>query len=159
MILLYGLHPGHANHHVSWQIEDIMFTGDIAGIQVDDSPIIPPCPPPDIDLEKWQQSILLIQSLRLSKLYLAHFGELKHPIYEYLDLLSDKLFEQSEWIRQKLLAGLELPELHTEFKNYIFKSYKKDGISDKDIERFEVMNPVSSNVLGFVRYWNKLAGI
>ncbi len=23
--------PGHANHHIAWQMDDVVFTGDVAG--------------------------------------------------------------------------------------------------------------------------------
>ena len=29
------------------------FTGDVAGVQIGDGPVLPPTPPPDIDIELW----------------------------------------------------------------------------------------------------------
>ncbi|MDH3815469.1 MAG: MBL fold metallo-hydrolase, partial [Acidobacteriota bacterium] len=49
--------PGHANHHVAWQIGDAVATGDVAGVRFPGAThVLPPLPPPDIDVEKWWQS-------------------------------------------------------------------------------------------------------
>src|SRR5690606_16623004 len=40
--------PGHAIHHIAWQINDLIFTGDVAGVKIGAGPVQPPCPPPDI---------------------------------------------------------------------------------------------------------------
>ena len=45
--------PGHASHHIACRFNDVIFTGDIAGAKIHNGPVLPACPPPDIDLEKW----------------------------------------------------------------------------------------------------------
>ena len=42
--------PGHAKHHLAWQLDDMLFTGDVAGVKIEKGPVMPPCPPPDIDI-------------------------------------------------------------------------------------------------------------
>ena len=52
--------PGHASHHVSYFSADtgIAFVGDTAGIKiVENGYVLPPTPPPDIDLEAWDESL------------------------------------------------------------------------------------------------------
>src|SRR5262249_39730544 len=49
--------PGHASHHVSYFSRDtgIAFVGDTAGVRLQAGQyILPPTPPPDIDLEAWR---------------------------------------------------------------------------------------------------------
>jgi glyoxylase-like metal-dependent hydrolase (beta-lactamase superfamily II) len=51
--------PGHASHHVTFfdRSSGVAFVGDTAGIRRGDgSYIMPPTPPPDIDLEAWRVS-------------------------------------------------------------------------------------------------------
>src|SRR3984885_10730403 len=44
--------PGHASHHVSYLHEGTAFVGDVGGIRiVPGAPVVPPTPPPDIDVE------------------------------------------------------------------------------------------------------------
>jgi glyoxylase-like metal-dependent hydrolase (beta-lactamase superfamily II) len=54
--------PGHASHHVSYFDADsgVAFVGDTAGIRMPGSVVIPPTPPPDIDLERWRDSLAAI---------------------------------------------------------------------------------------------------
>ena len=48
--------PGHASHHVAYLHESgTAFTGDVAGMRIPGtSLVLAPTPPPDIDIEKWQ---------------------------------------------------------------------------------------------------------
>ena len=47
--------PGHAQHHVVYLHEPTRtaFCGDVAGVQIGGGPVLPPTPPPDIDLDAW----------------------------------------------------------------------------------------------------------
>ena len=51
--------PGHAWHHVSYLDADgTLYAGDAAGVRIaPGSFVLPPCPPPEIDLEAWEQTI------------------------------------------------------------------------------------------------------
>ena len=52
--------PGHASHHVSYFSGDtgIAFVGDTAGVRLQTGRfVLPPTPPPDIDLEAWRDSL------------------------------------------------------------------------------------------------------
>jgi glyoxylase-like metal-dependent hydrolase (beta-lactamase superfamily II) len=58
--------PGHASHHVSYLHEatGTAFVGDVGGVRIDGGPIVPPTPPPDIDLEAWRASLDLVAGWR-----------------------------------------------------------------------------------------------
>src|SRR5688572_3930113 len=51
--------PGHASHHVSYfdRSSGVAFVGDTAGVSVHGGYILPPTPPPDIDVELWSSSV------------------------------------------------------------------------------------------------------
>jgi glyoxylase-like metal-dependent hydrolase (beta-lactamase superfamily II) len=68
--------PGHAIHHVAYLHEEtgIAFAGDVAGVRIGDGPILPPTPPPDIDVEAWHRSIDLLSAWEPSALAITHFG-------------------------------------------------------------------------------------
>jgi glyoxylase-like metal-dependent hydrolase (beta-lactamase superfamily II) len=61
-------------HHIAWQLDDILFTGDVAGVKIGSGPVVPPCPPPDIHLEDWKKSLELIEKINPKALYLTHYG-------------------------------------------------------------------------------------
>jgi glyoxylase-like metal-dependent hydrolase (beta-lactamase superfamily II) len=74
--------PGHASHHVSYfdSSENTAFVGDTAGVRIEDAfLLLPATPPPDIDLEIWQDSLDAIAERRPERLFLTHFGYVKDP--------------------------------------------------------------------------------
>jgi glyoxylase-like metal-dependent hydrolase (beta-lactamase superfamily II) len=68
--------PGHASHHVSYLHEatGTAFVGDVGGVRIDGGPIVPPTPPPDIDLEAWRASLDLVGGWSAQRLAVTHFG-------------------------------------------------------------------------------------
>jgi glyoxylase-like metal-dependent hydrolase (beta-lactamase superfamily II) len=68
--------PGHASHHVSYLHEPTgtAFVGDVGGVRVEGGPIIPPTPPPDIDLELWHASLDTVAAWQPERLAVTHFG-------------------------------------------------------------------------------------
>ncbi len=58
--------PGHASHHVSYFSAEtgVAFVGDTAGVRlVPGAFVMPPTPPPDIDLESWRDSLSIIEGV------------------------------------------------------------------------------------------------
>lgn len=68
--------PGHAQHHVSFLHEEtgIAFVGDVGGVRIGRGPVIPPTPPPDIDLEAWNRSLDVVAGWMPSSLAVTHYG-------------------------------------------------------------------------------------
>lgn len=101
--------PGHASHHVSfWDAKSrIAFVGDNAGICIESKPyLLPPTPPPDIDLELWNASLDTIASWRPERLFLTHFGYVDNPA-EHIRLYRDRLREWAA-LAQRLLDSTDL---------------------------------------------------
>ena len=67
--------PGHASHHIAYAIgEQDIVCGDVGGIRITGGPPVPPCPPPDIDLVAWRNSIDILLEEKPKTLHVAHFG-------------------------------------------------------------------------------------
>ena len=68
--------PGHASHHVSYLHEPTgtAFVGDVGGVRIEGGPIIPPTPPPDIDVELWHASLDTVAAWDPARLAMTHFG-------------------------------------------------------------------------------------
>ncbi len=68
--------PGHASHHVSFLHEPTgsALVGDTAGVRIADGPILPPTPPPDVDLEAWHVSLRTIAAWAPERLAVTHYG-------------------------------------------------------------------------------------
>jgi glyoxylase-like metal-dependent hydrolase (beta-lactamase superfamily II) len=74
--------PGHASHHVVYLHEETgdAFVGDVAGVRVPPSPFtLAPTPPPDIDVERWNASLDLLEEWAPARLCLTHFGVVDSP--------------------------------------------------------------------------------
>ena len=109
--------PGHAVHHVAWQVDTALICGDVAGVKIEDGPVVPPCPPPDINLEIWRESIALIRGLGLESLYLTHWGPIT-AIDEHLDSLDAILSDWAQWILERWQSGESVELMTPAFQKY-----------------------------------------
>ncbi|NQZ75509.1 MAG: MBL fold metallo-hydrolase [Ekhidna sp.] len=146
--------PGHAKHHIAWQLKDTIFTGDVAGVKIEGGPVVPPCPPPDINIEDWIHSIDLILSKNPNTLVLTHFGEEQNPNI-HMQELKEILEDWSKWMKAQWEAGKSNEEITPEFMAYTAEQLKSRGVSDHGIKQYELANPSWMSVAGLVRYWKK----
>ncbi len=94
--------PGHASHHVCYFHEEsgTAFVGDVAAVRIPPSNlVVPPTPPPDIDIETWLESIATVESWRPERLALTHFGQVDDPI-EHLQAVRARLREEADLARE-----------------------------------------------------------
>ena len=146
--------PGHARHHIAWMMGDILFSGDVAGVKIGDGPVVPPCPPPDINLEDWNQSIDLVLEKNLSKIYLTHFDAIEN-IDQHLSDLKVILNDWAYWIKEKWESGLSAEEITPEFSSYTADQLRQKGVNEHGVEQYEAANPSWMSVAGLIRYWKK----
>jgi glyoxylase-like metal-dependent hydrolase (beta-lactamase superfamily II) len=89
--------PGHASHHVCYLHEGsgTAFVGDIAAVRIPPSNlVVPPTPPPDIDVELWEESIGIVEGWRPERLGVTHFGAIEDPP-EHLRVVRERLREEA----------------------------------------------------------------
>lgn len=146
--------PGHAKHHIAWKLENAIFTGDVAGVKIESGPVVPPCPPPDINLEDWGESIEKILAENPENLILTHFGQVDNP-KEHLNELRVILHDWANWIKDKWQAGLSNEEITPLFMEYTAQQLREKGVSEEGIKQYEAANPAWMSVAGLVRYWTK----
>jgi glyoxylase-like metal-dependent hydrolase (beta-lactamase superfamily II) len=84
--------PGHASHHVSYLHEPTgtALVGDVAGCRIADGPVLPPTPPPDVDLEAWHASLRTVASWSPERLAITHFGTWD-DVASHLETMHDAL--------------------------------------------------------------------
>jgi glyoxylase-like metal-dependent hydrolase (beta-lactamase superfamily II) len=93
--------PGHASHHVSYfhPGSGRAFVGDTAAVRIPPSDyVLPPTPPPDVDLEAWNASLDAILDWRPGSLGLTHFGAVDDP-EEHVEVVRARLAEQAQRAR------------------------------------------------------------
>jgi glyoxylase-like metal-dependent hydrolase (beta-lactamase superfamily II) len=93
--------PGHASHHVCYLHEEsgTAFVGDVAAVLIPGTNlVVPPTPPPDIDIETWKGSIGIVEDWRPDRLAITHFGAIDSPA-EHLATVRERLDQEAELAR------------------------------------------------------------
>lgn len=145
---------GHASHHHVYLVEDSLFSGDIGGMRARNGPVIPPTPPPDINVELWYESIEKIQKINPKRIYPTHFGAYD-DVSNHINNLAKYLDKLSECVGQLIKEGKNEEEITTDFERYYHNLF---GSSDSDeiaYECYEAADPHWMNLGGLMRYWNK----
>jgi len=146
--------PGHAVHHNAYLVEGVAFTGDVGGVAVGGGPVLPPTPPPDIDLAAWSRSIERLRAARPDALYPTHFGRVENPD-EALDGLGRELSAWADFVRAGLAAGKDEAALVPEFEEWLEGRLVVAGVPAEGREAYRTALPFAMNVGGLVRYWQK----
>lgn len=147
---------GHAQHHNAYWLgsERLLFAGDIAGVAIGSGPVLPPCPPPDLDIEAWHSSIIKIQQLGLEQLCLTHFGLFTNP-KSHLQELGDRLSAWAEWIKDALRSGKSEEAIVPDFQRFTEQEILRSGVGLKEAAVYEQADPAAMSVTGLSRYWKK----
>ena len=150
--------PGHASHHVAFwhSASRIALVGDNAGIRVRGySFLLPATPPPDIDLELWNQSLDTIESWNPERLFLTHFGYIENPV-QHIELYRDRLRDWAA-LTQKLLGSFpDQDAAEHQFIAEIIKEIRADLPSDA-AEHYIFNGGLGLSWRGLARYFRKKA--
>jgi glyoxylase-like metal-dependent hydrolase (beta-lactamase superfamily II) len=149
--------PGHASHHVSFFDPSgrIAFVGDTAGIRrTSSSYVMPPTPPPDIDLEAWRSSVDRILAWDPDTLFLTHFGPLQGARTHFQELF-ERLAAWSRTVR-RLLADPSLDDAARE------RIFVKEGLQDltrtvgeQEAAQYGRAGRLDYSWQGLARYWSR----
>ena len=144
--------PGHATHHIAWELDGSLFTGDVAGISIESGVVFPPCPPPDINIEDWQESLRRIRGLNIEQMYLTHFGKIT-DMDTHLDKLERRLLDWAAWMKPYAEQEVDTERIIPNFAAYVAEDMRKEGVSEEGIQQYEAANPAWMSVAGLLRYW------
>ena len=80
--------PGHASHHVCYLDADgTLYAGDAAGVRIQPGrTVMPPTPPPEVDVERWLATIDELERRDADRLALVHFGVADDPARHLAEL-------------------------------------------------------------------------
>lgn len=149
--------PGHASHHVTYfdPSSRVAFVGDTAGVRRPGRDyVMPPTPPPDIDLDAWHSSEDRILAWEPDTLFLTHFGPFHAPRLHFQDM-TDRLAQWSRIVR-KLLADTSLDEearLSAFMSEALLDLKRKVGPVEAD--RYNRAGRLDYSWQGLSRYWRK----
>ena len=137
--------PGHASHHVCYlDREGTLYAGDAAGVRIQPSRyVLPPTPPPEVDLEAWARTFAEIERRAPRRLALIHFGVADDP-ERHLAELQEQLARWAARVRD----GASEQE---------FVAMAEAELAGEDTELFEHAMPPWQCYQGLKRYWDKKA--
>lgn len=147
--------PGHASHHVCYLHEDsgTAFVGDVAACRIPPSNlVVPPTPPPDIDVETWERSLDLVAGWGPQRLGLTHFGAVEDDVPGHLEKVRAKLREEAELARR-----MEKDEYDADVERRIRGQLAEEGIEGDTVEELLQAVPTAYQWGGLDRYWRKKA--
>jgi glyoxylase-like metal-dependent hydrolase (beta-lactamase superfamily II) len=138
--------PGHASHHVSYlDASGTLYAGDAAGVRITPGQfVLPPCPPPEIDLEAWERSLDEIERRTPGALALIHFGVFD-DVEDHLAALRETLRRWS----QRVEDGMDEATFVAAAR---YDVSEVDGDLAQDYDRAA---PFWHHYLGLERYWRK----
>lgn len=144
--------PGHASHHIAWQVGGDVVTGDVGGIRFPGADhVLPPMPPPDIDVEAWRESIGVLRSLEPKRLLLTHFGAFDDPV-RHLDELEDRIVRWTEIAEVTFSEGGDARKLGGALLALDDDEIARSGTSPENVERYRRLCPIVESSTGLHRY-------
>lgn len=150
--------PGHAKHHIAWKVGGVIFAGDVAGVRIKNGPVVPPCPPPDINIENWIDSINKIMAMEdVTSYYLTHGGKIT-DLHQHMENLKSVLNKYAEFMLPHFKAGSAIQDVVSPFTEFTKQELIKNGATEEQLEVYETANPSYMAVAGLMRYWKKKLG-
>ncbi|HUB99645.1 MAG TPA: MBL fold metallo-hydrolase [Solirubrobacterales bacterium] len=146
--------PGHASHHVCYLHEEsgTAFVGDVAACRIPPSKLVmPPTPPPDIDVEAWIESLGIVESWDPTLLGLTHFGPVDTPA-EHLAIVRDRLRQEADLVHRMSEA-----EYEADLQRRIREQLAADGHGEETVAELLQAVPTAYQYGGLERYWRKRA--
>jgi glyoxylase-like metal-dependent hydrolase (beta-lactamase superfamily II) len=139
--------PGHAWHHVCYlDGEGTLYAGDACGVRIQPNRfVMPPTPPPEVDVEAWNESLDEIERRRPQRLALIHFGVAHDAERQLIDLRA----RLATWA-----AVVEAGATEEAFVEAILEELEADGGSEP--EAYERAMPLWQSYAGLKRYFEKL---
>jgi len=134
--------PGHASHHVCYLDRDgTLYAGDAAGVRIQPGHyVMPPTPPPEIEVDAWQQTIEELERRNPERLALVHFGVADDP-QRHLAELRLELYDWADFVR----GGASEDE---------FVAYVRTELADSGdrVEDYDVAMPLWQSYRGLKRW-------
>jgi glyoxylase-like metal-dependent hydrolase (beta-lactamase superfamily II) len=147
--------PGHASHHVSFfdASSGVAFVGDTAGVCIDGGYVLPPTPPPDIDIELWSTSVDRILAWSPTTLMLTHFGPVTQVRPHLASLLENLQTTASIALSLLQQEGTDAERGRTFAER--LRNLLRAHMSESEVTTYVVAAAYEFLFSGLARYWRK----
>lgn len=132
--------PGHARHHHAFVIGDVCFTGDVAGMRLQNTRYLSvPAAPPQFDPVAYLQSVDRLIAANFQTLYLTHFG----PVYDvaaHLAAYRPRITEIHQRVAAWLAEGVSEEENRARFLAAEHAIALQSGLTEAQWQMCEIGN-------------------
>ena len=151
--------PGHARHHFVYQLDDVAFVGDLAGVRRPESQYLRlPTPPPEFDLAAWLASVGRMRALNFRTINLTHFGPLTGPaVAAHWDQVATLLPQYAGLVQSGLAEGADRDALIARLVAWEAERLAAIGVPREQFPIYDGLGPNFMAVDGLIRYWQKQA--
>jgi glyoxylase-like metal-dependent hydrolase (beta-lactamase superfamily II) len=133
--------PGHASHHICYDDGTTIYAGDAAGVRIQPATsVMPPTPPPDLDVEAWYRTLEEIERRAPERLALIHFG-VAEDVGRHLAELRERL---DTWSRRVEEGADEAA----------FVAAARADLPPEDADQYDRAMPFWQSYAGLRRYWD-----
>jgi len=147
--------PGHASHHVCYFHGEsgTAFCGDVAACRIPPSHlVVPPTPPPDINIEVWEESLDAVAAWEPERLALTHFGAVEGDVPGHIEKVRAKLREEAELARR-----MPKEDYDADNEARIRRELAAEGLEGATVDELLQAVPTAYQWSGLDRYWRKKA--
>jgi glyoxylase-like metal-dependent hydrolase (beta-lactamase superfamily II) len=150
--------PGHARHHLAFKIENVCFTGDVAGVRLAGCDYLSvAAAPPQFEPGPYLESVRRLLGGHFDRLYLAHFG-LVEDAENHLARYSQRITEVYERVDRARREGLSSEAIAQRYLSAEKALATGCGVSEADWLRYELANGSAMCASGVELYCNKHSG-
>jgi len=147
--------PGHAEHHFTYIMEGMCFSGDVGGVRIPGYRYLRvPMPPPELHFGRWKESITRLQALRLERIAPTHFGIYDDPMWQLREVQKG-VDAADRWIDEFIRPDTTIEALRESFTAWMADEAAERGLSSDVIEAYALANPPGMSADGLQRYWRK----
>jgi glyoxylase-like metal-dependent hydrolase (beta-lactamase superfamily II) len=135
--------PGHAGHHVCYLGPDgTLYAGDAAGVRIRPHPfVLPPTPPPDLDVVAWHATVAEIRGRDTERLALIHFG-----VFEDVDRHLDEVERRLDEWTDRVASGVS---------EQAFVEAARADVDPGSADEYATAMPFEQSYAGLRRYVEK----
>src|SRR5262249_20825241 len=139
--------PGHASHHVCFLDPDgTLYAGDACGVRVLPGRfVMPPTPPPEVDVDAWEDSLDEIERHAPERLALVHFG------------VAEDVGRHVTELRLNLLDWAESVEGGASEEEVVEYAHAQLTDSSEDLPTYDLAMPLWQSYAGLKRWAEKQA--
>ena len=147
--------PGHARHHHVYELGDVAFTGDAAGLRLLNLPLADiPAPPPEFDREAWHETVNRIENGRYATIYPTHFGAVP-DVSDHLAVFRQLLDDATDFVGTRMADGMARDDILNAYLTWNHGRARAAGLTEAQIRQYDTANPLYMSVDGIMRYWRK----